>query len=508
MAFDTHISSVTPIKCNMDQEYLNDIQNGKALRLTSIDAFAPKPDKLDKRRDKEGKPKLAKIWNGLQSEFFGTDFSDDNAFAERWSCRCGKYIGAMWKDSNFVCEECHTPVQMINADLDKYGYIVMDKFVTFTPVFAAKLTEALGKADNEPVLSRILNVKYVDDNGDSSYKIKEAELVKKHPFLHKGMTWLVCHIQEVLEYYAPKRPAQKALFIELMNDVEDMFTHCICVYSALLRTEIPGQKGEKEFKLKINTAYKTLIRLTNWINANSYLDEDDKDADWQHNIDAKLFAVYKEIMTIFNLEYESFQTKQGIIYSKIVGGRYDFTARSIINPDTGILRADEIGLSYNACLELFRNEVCNLYTKIHGCTPMETYLAWKKALIKFSMDFYKIMCMMVTDERYKKYMFVFISRNPMINKHSANCMRIAYIKSNIRDKTLTIPSPIMNAQNADIDGDVENVFRIFSEHTIKKFSKTMNPRYNIYIDRINGKLDPKSMLIRDEAVCFYMFGNM
>lgn len=454
MAFETHISGVTPVKINMDLECLVDLQSGKGLRLTSVDSFSQKPDKRDKRLNGDQKPKMAKIYTGLQSEFFGTDFSDDNAYKERWRCKCGKYIGKVWNTNGFVCEDCLEPVQMIDAELDKFGYIIMDKFVTFTPIFAAKLTEALGKVEGESILSKILEVKYIDDNGDSSYRQKELDLLKKHPYLHKGMLWLVDHIMEVLEYYAPKRPGQKGLFLELMHDVEDMFTHCICVYSALLRTEIPGQKGEKEFKLKINTAYKTLIRLTNWVNNNSYVSEDERDVDWEHNMNAKLFAIYEEIMNIFDLEYVTYQQKQGIIYSKIVGGRYDFTARNIINPDTGILRADEVELSYCACLELFRNEICNLYTKIHGCTPMETFMDWKKARVKFSKKFYKIMCMMVTEEKYKKYMYVIISRNPMINKHSANLMRVAYVKSNIRDKTLTIPSPIMTAQNADIDGEI------------------------------------------------------
>ena len=76
-------------------------------------------------------------------------------------------------------------------------------------------------------------------------------------------------------------------------------------------------------------------------------------------------------------------------------------------------------------------------------------MAWKKARVKFSKKFYKIMCMLVSEEKYKKYMCVLISRNPMINKHSANFMYVANVKSDIRDKTLTIPSPIMTAQNAD-----------------------------------------------------------
>ena len=500
MAFESHIDRVTPIKCNMDIECMRDMQEGKAIRIWQVDAFEKKPDKHTKKQ--------MKTYNGLQSEFFGTDFADDGAYRERWRCRCGKYVGKVYAREGFVCEECGTNVQMVEAELDKFGYIILDKFYTFTPIFAAKLTEALGKVEGESILAKILEVKFVDDNGDSSYRQKELELEKKHPYLNKGMIWLVDHINEVLDFYAPKRPGQKTLFNELKNDVNDMFTHCVCVYTALLRTEIPGEKGGKEFKLKINTAYKTIVRLANWINENSYLEEEDKTVDWEHNINAKLYAIYEEIMTIFELEYATFQQKQGIIYSKIVGGRYDFTARNIIGPDTGILRADEVELSYSACLELFRNEICNLYTKIYGCTIMETNMAWKKARVKFSKKFYKIMCMLVSEEKYKKFMCVIISRNPMINKHSANFMYVANVKSDIRDKTLTIPSSIMSAQNADIDGDVENVFRVFSERMIKKFNKTMNPRYNIYINRINGRLDPKSMILKDENVCFYMFGNM
>ena len=296
----------------MDIECFRDMEDGKGIRLTSVESFEKKPDKHTK--------KMMKVYTGLQSEFFGTDFSDDNSYRERWRCKCGKYIGKVFAKQGFICEDCGTPVQMVEADLDKFGYIIIDKFVTFTPVFAAKLTEALGKVEGESILSKILEVKYEDDDGDSSYKQKELELQKKHPYLHKGMIWLVDHIKEVLNFYAPKRPNQKALFMELANDVEDMFTHCICVYSALLRTEIPGEKGDKDFKLKINTSYKTLIRLVNWINNVSTVEEDDRDADWEHSINSKLFAIYEEIMTIFELEYATFQQKQGIIYSKVVGG--------------------------------------------------------------------------------------------------------------------------------------------------------------------------------------------
>jgi len=313
MSFDSHIDKVIPVKANMDIECIRDMQAGKGIRIYQAEAFEKKADKHTKKH--------MKTYHGLQSEFFGTDFADDEAYKERWRCKCGSYMGKVYAREGFVCEYCGQPVQMVEADLDKFGYIIMDKFYTFTPIYAAKLTEALGKVEGISILSKILEVKFKDDNGDSSYSQKEVELLKKHPFCHKGMTWLVEHIEEVLDFYMPKRPAQRALFMELYTDMEDLFTHCICVYSSLLRTEIPGEKGAKDFKLKINTTYKSIIRLTNWINENSYLSEEEKNVDWEHNINAKLYAIYEEVMNIFDLEYASFQDKQGIIYSKVLGGK-------------------------------------------------------------------------------------------------------------------------------------------------------------------------------------------
>jgi len=87
-------------------------------------------------------------------------------------------------------------------------------------------------------------------------------------------------------------------------------------------------------------------------------------------------------------------------------------------------------------------------------------------------------------------------------------MRVANVKNDIKDKTLTIPSNILIPLNADFDGDVLNIFRIIGEYFNKEMSRCMNPRYNLYISRLNGRVNPECVPFKDETSVFYQFNNV
>ena len=337
-----------------------------------------------------------------------TDFGDDAAFSERWSCKCKKYIGKMYKDK--MCERCETPVEHVDIDLRKTGWIIIDHFKVISPIYDQKLLSALGPMDDEKVLDKILEVNY-DEDGKQIFSDKELLQIKKHPYMHKGMTWLSNpeNMMEVLEYYERRRPKNtKKLFKELKDDIFNIFTSCIPAYSAILRTELPGEKGSKLFKLKINTVFGAMIRISNFINDIPKEDFVDR----QNTIDMQLFSMQKEVRKVFDNTYQSLMKKSGILYSKIVGGRYNYSARNIITPSSGYLRADEVELSYSSFMELYRSELINFYGKIQGCTTMEASNAWKQATVHFDPIFYKIMRYMITDKTCKKYMNLLICRNP------------------------------------------------------------------------------------------------
>ena len=276
---------------------------------------------------------------------------------------------------------------------------------------------------------------------------KELSNLKKHPYSQKGMLWLRENIMEVLDFYEKRKPGKQKLFEELKNEQSTMWAHCIPVYSSLLRTELPGEKGTKNFKLKVNTHFKSIIRLVNAIND---IDPDDYDYSTLNSIDIYLAGIQKEIDQVFDTTFKDLTDKTGVITSKVLGGRYNFSSRNIIVPDSGNLRADEVIIGYIPFLELFRYEIQNEYRKLYGCTPAQANTAWKRACNHFDPKIYAIIEHMLNDPEYKKYLCVIVNRNPSINYGSFDFVRIVGVKRDIADKTLTIPTSIITPMNADL----------------------------------------------------------
>ncbi len=486
--YGSKIVAVIPRLVNLDDEYLADLILNKGIDLHSVDSYTKKGEK---------------IWDGLQSEFFGTDFGDDEAFLERFRCKCGKYVGDCYKGR--FCETCETYVGFQDVDLSRFGWIVSNKYKYMHPIYYMKLMEALGSSGEDKVLRKILKVNYENDRDKPVMKEREEQELKKHPFLYKGMIWLYDNLPMVLEFYKKRKPTKKALFEELEKNIDIAFCHAIPVYSAAIRTEVPGEKGGKAFKLKINTAYRILIRTNNAINAKSI---SEPDATTLISINKALASSQNQLEKIFDITYKETTTKKGIISTKITGGRYNFCARNIIGCSSGRLRADEVELGYITFGELFRYEIINIYSKVMNTSPKYAADMLENAMDHFDPTIYKIMNMIIQDKEYAKCASVLISRNPCINIGSFAWMRVVRVKNNIEDKTMTIPSSICSPANADFDGDMMNIYRSVTVYFMKKFSKTLNPRYNLMISRMDGKVNKECVPFKNECVGFWAFNNL
>lgn len=57
------------------------------------------------------------------------------------------------------------------------------------------------------------------------------------------------------------------------------------------------------------------------------------------------------------------------------------------------------------------------------------------------------------------------------------------------------------------DGDVMNVFRIIGIDMQKRFGKNLNPRYNLFISRMDGKVNKEMIPVKDQLVAFFQFCN-
>lgn len=392
--YDTRIERVTVETLDLDFECYADLVTGKGIRISSAEAYD------NKKR---------KVYNGLQSEFWGTDFGDENAFQERYSCKCKKYIGKMY--AGMTCEQCGTPVEYVEADVTKTGWIMLDYGrKVISPIYNMKLSDALGKVDGTPVLDRILRSPYHRRDGveDDTYELREREIaeMKLHPYIGKGMAWFREHFTEVLDYYEKRKPAKAAIFHELRMDKDKIFTSCIPVFSSILRIELPGAKDEKLFKQRVNTYFQSIIQTTNKVN--SFDLEDAKNENIQIEIDKLLASCQKEIEELFMAIFKIMDGKKGVIQSKVIGGRYDWCCRNIITPDSGVLRSNEIRLPYVAGLELFRYEICNMYCKEMNVSISTANNEWKRAKVHYNPTFYALMDRLVKNDR--QFIWILINR--------------------------------------------------------------------------------------------------
>lgn len=491
--YDTLIEKVTVETLDLDFECYYDLASGKGFRVSSAEAYDAKKRKIP---------------NGLQSERWGTDFGDENAFQERYSCKCKKYIGKMYAGK--ICEQCGSPVEYVEADVTTTGWIILDyNRKVISPIYAMKLSDALGKVDGNPVLDRILRSPYRSrerDDADLSEILREKEIaeMKIHPFIGKGMTWLREHFDEVLDYYEKRKPTKAAAFHELRVNKAKVFTSCIAVFSSILRIELPGAKDEKLFKMKVNTYFQSIIQTTNKIN--QYDLEDSQSEKVQIQIDKLLGSCQKEIEELFMAIFKIMDGKKGVIQSKVIGGRYDWCSRNIITPNSGSLRSDEIELPYIAALELFRYELTNMYAKQMGCSIAAANNQWKRAKVHYNATFYHLACKLIKEDG--AYLYLLINRNPSINYGSFLAVHVLRIKEDFNDKSVTLSTAIIQTMNADFDGDQINLFRIFGLDLGKRFAKSLNPRTNLYVSRMDGRVNPKMLPMKDEIAAFWALNNV
>lgn len=485
--YETNIVKMRVEKMDLDMERQISLLDGTGIIIDNVEAY-----------DKKGQ----KNYNGLQSSFFGSDFADDEAHAEKWSCQCKKYIGLAF--AGHVCEECGTPVEFVDIDLNKMGWIVLNDFKVISPIYAAKLTDALGSSNGESILIKILDVDFGTKSGEAVLSEKDEKELKKHPYIKRGMLWFYDHYEEVLDFYAKKKPKKAKLFKELKMDKYKVFTSSIPVISSILRMELPGEKTKKLYKMKINTLYQSIIRSVNSINElGSFENMDDET---KNTVDRYIKVIQSEILDLFQEIFKLLDGKKGVIQGKTISGRYNFSARNVIIPGSGYLRTDEILLCYISFMELYRYELINLYSKLYNCPPLDAQNKWKMALVTFDEIFYELMEYII--EKNKSMMNVLINRNPSINVGSFLGMRVIGVKKNINDKTLTIPNSVLKLIAGDYDGDQLNIYRIIGEDFGKKFMTTMNPRFNQYIDRINGNVNKDMMPAKDELTGFWQFNNI
>ena len=450
-------------RINLDKERIHDLANGNGFIISS-----PKAIKDD-----------LKDINGIYSSRFGQTLQDINPFANRYRCECGHTTSRFYH--GLKCERCGKEVKYVDDNYECTGWIVLnDPYHVIHPNIFKSIEFLIGSKELKNILA-IKNKK--DQDGNEIVTVSH----KDEPFAGIGMIDFYERFDEIIDYYAMKKPL-KAQYAEDIRSVRDrVFTQSIPVYTSLLR---PYKLEGGMFNFEGNNAlYNIMAKLAATINNDElriYRKKKPKDQ-LLYDLQFKFNDLYDEIVSIIS-------GKKGNVRG-CFGGRFNFTARSVIGANPK-LRIDEVELSYYALVGLLQQVIINILHKTYGMKYDKAYeFLTIECMLEPNQIIIDIINALIRDSG--RGIPVLINRNPTIAFGGVLQMYCVGIAEGC---TMVIPLQIIEGMGADFDGDTLNIMYIINQEFLKAAELTFNPRNCCYIDMNDGYFNNSYNHQRDTLV--------
>jgi hypothetical protein len=401
-------------RLNFDVCAFTDVAEGRGFFITD----PPEVD-IDETRKK--------ALNGPQSPRFGTTFSDEQAFAERYSCDCGAFTGVAFKDE--ICPKCGQKVEFKDVNPKMTGWIPFGNKKIVAPHYYRILQAAIGK-DEFPEI--IYTKKKVDRDGRrvdlTTEEMKEFD--PKSPFCGIGLESFRFRFDEVLDFYRKKKPNKASTFDLISKERLKVFTSYAPVYTTLLRQQ--SVTSENFYFTGIDKDINTLTNL-----ARNLRDSEDIETP------VILGRIQQRVNAIWEFNFNLINSKDGLIRDQLIGGSLNFTSRNVICPDPS-LKDNEIDLGYSCFYVMFKFKIIYYLMKMYGISLAAANTIWEQGY-DFDQRIYEIMLMIINIEHPS----VVINRNPTLNYYSIILMDIRTIRPDKGCLTLMVPLSILSGLNAD-----------------------------------------------------------
>lgn len=450
---------------------------------------------LDKERDKgiilgkdffiknpQDPKKDVKSDTSIFSSKYGASVLDQNAFKDRYRCKCGHLRGALYNGEE--CPICHDKVKYVDDDFGIFGWIVLsDKYQVIHP----NLYEVLKSFIGSKKLNNILQ--YSNEANEDGF-FEAREINPDSPFDGIGMIDFAKRLDDVLEFYRNKNksnPKKIELYNHLMKNREKILTHSIPVYTLFLR--MVNVIGEQFTFTKNNKWYNNIARNVSIVN-NESMDI------YRRNKTKNdvLFDIQKSLQEIYTIILNDMRGKKGAIRS-VMAGRYNFTARAVITPDA-TLQIDEIKLPYTALVVLLEQTIINFLVKSLDMSYTDAYKRWFRSQI-IKDQFILNIIYNIIKSRPRGIAFI-INRNPSISYGSL--LQMYCVGINEDDFTMSVPLQILASLGADFDGDCMNIMYIINKQFEERATRVLNPRNAMMISRNDGKFNSAVNHFKDTYV--------
>lgn len=363
-----------------------------------------------------------------------------------YRCDCGAFMGQDIIGQK--CPRCHSEIALHSLNFAYTGWIDLGKHKIITPSYYVILKRVL----NNNLLKFILgdyksdfSVKYNDNdvNFETNKKNKKTGRVAPNDikfikariprvkWQYQGLGHDVFYerFEEILRACAPKSKEKEVEM--LIREKSAVFTSKIPIYSTAFRPV--SKTSETMFYPKINKWFSMICSI--------YCKLDDM------VLDIEVINALNFIQNYLNDACEhlikaEIAKKEGFVRSEIVGGTFEFSARSVITLDI-TLNADEVDLPYSMVLTAYQFRITHILATRYGMTLEQAYLA-----ITTTADDQRVID--ILDDIIAEEQWIFILREPTNNLGSIELCKIRQYKKN--DDTISLAPEVLGGFNADFDG--------------------------------------------------------
>ena len=329
--------------------------------------------------------------NGPRSPRYGTTYSEPNEFCDRYHCKCGRYVGAVFEGEN--CPECNTPIQYTDVDLLHTGWLSFTPFKIINPLYFHHLQSALSKKNLENIIS---NENIITANGRIRKYSDVIEVKKSMLTYHNiGLHEFYEHYEEIMTYYKGKRKQKAELIDRLIEEKDKVWTSKIPVYSTALRPQ--GVTVESFYFSPIDRQVTPLTMISIQLKRATPIE-----------VPLYLYQAQMRVNELWSLNFSMIDGKSGWIRSQVLGGQFNMSGRNVIVLDPS-LKLDSVDISYKSFAIMFSGLIIRRLIKERGWTITKSY-NYLKSRFEYDADVYDIMCRIVEEEKLK----IILNRNPGI----------------------------------------------------------------------------------------------
>jgi hypothetical protein len=407
------------------------------------------------------------------------------------SCDCGSYSGNYYAGS--VCPKCGSIVQSQFAEnMEHQLWLdIPQEFVPIPhPVFFKILKTWMGMVKS-PGKKRV-KLSVLDAIVDPEQDLPAN--VKTH--IHgQGLTYFYNNFDDIMQFFLEVYPKTKksadTKYIEFLytNEREHLFLRKFPLLNPALTPQ--GKEGRMRAIDKPSTHILTAITdLNNLKNSHRRTFVRSK------YVDKMLWRVYENILQYTkDIIKEKLGQKFAHVRKHVMGTRIHCSSRTVISPIVVPHKGDEIHCPWEAAVNIYGLQLRNVMTnrkhpivdpvtgKItkRAYTPAEAEIKYRQAQVMYDPD---VHAMLETLMREAGGFFpVLMGRNPTLVHGGILYLKLAKIKTDINDRTYSIPPIWCKGPNNDFDGDEMYVIHI-QEQGMVEHVQNLHPK-QLMLDKEN-----------------------